>query len=41
MNEKIPGSELVWIKDAGLGVMYEKPAAVNTAISKFIGKIKY
>jgi 3-oxoadipate enol-lactonase len=34
-------SELVWIKDAGHGVMYEKPSQYNEALEKFLKKIKY
>jgi proline-specific peptidase len=41
LQSKIAGSELVWIKDAGHGVMYEKPAPYNEALEKFLKKIKY
>lgn len=41
MASKIAGSELVWIQNAGHGVMYEKPAPYNDALLKFLNKIKY
>jgi 3-oxoadipate enol-lactonase len=41
MASKIKNSELVWIQNAGHGVMYEKPADYNEARSKFLKKIKY
>lgn len=36
LNEKIPGSKLTLIRDAGHMVMIEKPDDVNTAIEKFV-----
>jgi pimeloyl-ACP methyl ester carboxylesterase len=34
-------SELVWIQDAGHGVMYEKPNDYNEALGRFLSRINY
>jgi pimeloyl-ACP methyl ester carboxylesterase len=34
-------TDLIWIKDAGHGVMYEKPSEYNKALEEFIRKIQY
>ena len=34
-------TDIIWIKDAGHGVMYEKPSEYNRALEKFFEKIQY